>query len=189
MSRRGDRLSALAWVGFGALVLVASWRMERLENQGAPPWSAPGITPGVVGALMIVFALALTWQVLRKPRGQEGSGAAAEAKAADDAPSGAQGRAQEVADDPIAEPGLAARRTALAAGLCLIFAGVSLGRGLPFQVETAAFILVFICVFSWREWRAEGRVARGVARSLLIAVVAALAISWMFESLFLVRLP
>ncbi len=199
MSRRGDWLSALAWAAFGALLLAASWRMERLESQGAPAWSAPGLTPGVVGALMMIFALALAWQ--SRPARQRDARVAAQAQAETGTVSEATtGSAAEsaapaqvrVTDNSAADdsgPGSDARRTLLAAGLCLVFAGASLGRGLPFRVEAAAFIVVFISVFSWREWRAEARVARGLAQSLLIAVVAALAIAWLFESLFLVRLP
>jgi hypothetical protein len=44
-------------------------------------------------------------------------------------------------------------------------------------------------VFSWPTWRAEQRVVRGLLQTLIVAVLAALAISWLFESVFLVRLP
>jgi len=69
------------------------------------------------------------------------------------------------------------------------FAGVSLGHGLPFAVEGAAFILLFITVFSWPQWRAEGRVGRSLATAFVTAVASSALISWLFESVFLVRLP
>ena len=73
--------------------------------------------------------------------------------------------------------------------LCVLFAGVTLGHGLPFVVEGAAFIFVFTALFSWPRWRAERRVGRGLAQTLVVAVVASTLISWLFESVFLVRLP
>ena len=73
--------------------------------------------------------------------------------------------------------------------MCVLFAGVSLGRGLPFVAEAATFIFVFTSVFSWSQWRAEARVLRSLAMTLATAIVASLLISWLFESVFLVRLP
>ena len=73
--------------------------------------------------------------------------------------------------------------------LCVLFAGVSLGRGVPFAVEGAVFVFVFTTLFSIEAWRAEGRVARGLLQTLAIAVVAAGSIAWLFERVFLVRLP
>lgn len=80
-------------------------------------------------------------------------------------------------------------RTLVAGALCVLFAGVSLGHGLPFIAEGAAFIFLFVTVFSWPAWRAEGRMAQGLTTALLVALAASGAISWLFESVFLVRLP
>ncbi|MBL8287249.1 MAG: tripartite tricarboxylate transporter TctB family protein [Rubrivivax sp.] len=167
MSRRGELLGAAFWAGLGTAIAIASWRMDRLGHQGISPWSAPGLTPGIVGALMVVFALALAWQARGLPRQGEPADAAAAA---------ADARATW-------------RRSAGATLLCVLFAGISLGHGLPFQVEAAAFILAFTAVFRWRQWKAEGRVARRLAQTLAVAAAAALAIGWLFESVFLVRLP
>jgi len=162
MSRRDELRSAGVFAVLGAVMLIASWRMDRLVDRGIDPWSVPGLTPGVVGALIVLLALALAWQARRLP----------------DAP--AQGEAQA--------PG-SARRTLAAVALCVLFAGVTLGHGLPFVVEGAVFIFVFSALFSWREWRAAQRVGRGLAQTLAVAVLASALISWLFESVFLVRLP
>ena len=163
MSRRGELIDAAVWAALGAAILVASWRMDRLEHLSINPWSAPGLTPGVVGALMIVLALALAMPARR---------AAAPDGTAETAP----------------PPG-SARRTLIAAALCVTFAGVTLGRGLPFVVEGAVFIFVFTSIFSWRSWREEQRVARGASQALVVAVLTSTVIAWLFESVFLVRLP
>ncbi len=135
--------------------------MDRLHDRGINPWSAPGLTPGVVGALMIVLALVLALQSRRA--------------------------AVEPADTP-PRPG-SVWRTLLAIVLCVGFAGLALGHGLPFVVEGAVFIFVFTTLFSLPQWRASGHLLRGLMQTLVIAMGASLFISWLFESVFLVRLP
>ncbi len=173
MSPRGEWLGVAFWAGLGTTISVAGWRMDRLSHQGIAPWSAPGLLPAVVGMLMVAFALVLAVQAWHG--GQEQAQPPAEA--------GNAGSADQAAG-PASWGG-----SALATVLCVLFAGVSLGRGWPFQVEAAGFILVFTALFRWHEWRAEGRLARGLAQTTVIAVAAAVAISWLFESVFLVRLP
>jgi hypothetical protein len=56
---RSDRFTGAGWLALGAAVLVASWRMDRLESQHINPWSAPGLLPGLLGALMLLFGAAL----------------------------------------------------------------------------------------------------------------------------------
>jgi len=160
--RRGDLLDAGVFAAAGAAILVASLRMDRLTDRGIEAWSAPGLTPGVVGALIIVLSLVLVWQAVHAP-------------------------AQAEAGEP-AVPG-AMRRAGLALLLCVVFAGITLGHGTPFVIEGAVFIFVFTTLFSWTEWRAAGRAARGLAQTLAVAIAASAFISWLFESVFLVRLP
>ena len=161
MANRGDLLGAGVFAAAGAAILIASLRMDRLTERGIEVWSAPGLTPGVIGALMIVLSLVLGAQALRAPA--------------------------EVPDND-ADPG-SLRQGLLALVLCVAFAGITLGHGTPFVIEGAIFIFVFIGLFSWREWRAAGRVARGLLQAAAVAVGASLFISWLFESVFLVRLP
>jgi putative tricarboxylic transport membrane protein len=162
MARRDELLSAGVFAAAGAAILIGSLRMDRLTDRGIEPWSVPGLTPGVVGALMIVLSLVLGLQALRVPA--------------------------QVEDDEPPVPG-AMHRAGLALLLCVLFAGVTLGHGLPFVVEGAVFIFAFTTLFSWAEWRAAGRVARGLAQTLAVAMGASAFISWLFESVFLVRLP
>ena len=177
MSRRSEYESAAAWAAFGLVVVVASWRLDRLDAMDINPWSVPGLTPGVVGVLIILLAIVLALQARREPPDD----AARRLSAA----SAAGSPDTDDAADPIGNLG----RTAVAGVLCVLFAGASLGHGLPFAAEGAAFIFLFTTVFSWTVWRAEGRIARGLLTTLLIAVAASALISWLFESVFLVRLP
>jgi hypothetical protein len=175
MTPRADLLSAGLWGAFGTLVVVASWRLPRLEQMGINPWSVPGLTPGLIGLAMVLAAAVLALRAWRESR------LTRELRAAPPADAAATGDA--------AEPPASLRRSLLALLLCLTFAGIGLGHGLPFALEAAAFVFVFICVFSWRTWRAEQRVLRGAAGALLIAAVSASLIAWLFSAVFLVRLP
>jgi Tripartite tricarboxylate transporter TctB family len=149
-----DRLYGVGWALFGAAVLVASWRMDRLESLNINPWSAPGLMPGVLGGLMLLFGLALA---LRRP-------AAAQAETAG-----------------------SWRRTTLALVLCFAFAAGLLGRGLAFWLTSAAFMFAALVAFRAMDGRPLGW--RLAMSSAAIAIVAALVIGYVFEDLFLVRLP
>ena len=59
-----DFFFGLGWAAFGAAVLAASWRMDRLEGLNVNPWSVPGLLPGVLGALMLLFGAALALRAL-----------------------------------------------------------------------------------------------------------------------------
>jgi len=182
VSRRSDYLSAAVWAAFGLVVAVAAWRLDRLESLSINPWSVPGLLPGLVGVLIILLAVVLAVQAR-----WQGSPAESDLPLAGEA-AGASGAAN--AGGP-GEGGTGGDvgHTVIAGGMCVLFAGVSLGHGLPFFAEGAAFIFLFIAVFSWSEWRARSHLARGLATALLIALAASGLISWLFESVFLVRLP
>ena len=192
MRLSSDRWSAAFWAAFGGVVVIASWRLDRLENLHINPWSVPGLTPGVVGLLMILLAVALAIQSDRaQPDAGRGDPAVTQAPAVLDGVSPA-GPALVAETSPQAQTAAEEgdlSRTLVATVLCVLFAGVSLGHGLPFMVEGAAFILLFVAVFSWSQWRAEHRVVRGLLVTLAIAVASSGLISWLFESVFLVRLP
>ncbi len=162
MARRDELIDAAAWAVAGAAILVASWRMDRLDSRGINPWSAPGLTPGLVGALMIALALLLALSARRS--------------SAPDRPADPDRRG-------------AWQRTLTALALCLVFGGVTLGSGLPFVVQGTVFVFAFATVFGWSRWKAAGRLGRGLLQAGTIAVIATALIAWLFESVFLVRLP
>ena len=156
-----DPIFAGGWMAFGAAVLAASWRMDRLEGLNINPWSVPGLLPGVLGALMVVFGAAL---LLRSLAARGGGAAAATGSAA---------------------------RTWLALLLCLGFAAGLLGRGLPFWLTSTAFLFVALCAFRWldRDAEAPRSLPRLALGSAAIALAASAAISLLFQEVFLIRLP
>jgi hypothetical protein len=155
-----DRLFGAGWFALGAAVLAASWRMDRLEGLHINPWSVPGLLPGLLGALMMFFGAAL---FLRAPA-PAGGGTA----------SGATGG-----------------RIWLALVLCVGFAAGLLGHGLPFWLTAAGFMFVAIVAFRWldRDAEAPAGLGRLALESAAIALGASVAISLLFQEVFLVRLP
>jgi hypothetical protein len=80
-------------------------------------------------------------------------------------------------------------RLLTALGLCLAFALGLLGSGLPFWLAATIFIAVFVFVFQYEERRSAGTLLRGAIFAILFGAVSAFAIHYVFQELFLVRLP
>ncbi|MBX9698762.1 MAG: hypothetical protein K2X74_04960, partial [Acetobacteraceae bacterium] len=68
--QRADQLFGLGWVVLGMAIAIGSWRMDRLEGQGVEPYAVPGLLPGMLGALLAAFGMALAL------RGWRGAGTA-----------------------------------------------------------------------------------------------------------------
>ena len=160
---RADLGFGVGWAVFGATVLAASWRMDRLDSLHINPWSAPGLMPGVLGALMMLFGAALALRA---------------------AAQGALGGRD-------AASGVSVRRTALALALCFAFAAGLLGHGWPFWLTSFAFLFIAILAFRILDRDAESPVSPGrlAASTAAIALIAAVVIGLVFEKVFLVRLP
>jgi hypothetical protein len=157
-SGRGAGLAGAAgWMTVGAVVLAASWRMDRLESLSINPWSAPGLVPGLLGALMMLFGAVLA---ARGP----GPGL------------------------PAPPPG-SAMRISIALCLCFGFAAGLLGRGWPFWLTSALFLFAGILAFRWLDRDGSVSAGRLAASSAGIAGAASTLITFLFQEVFLVRLP
>lgn len=159
-SPQADLRGGLAWMGFGALVLAASWRMDRFETMGGTLYTAPGLVPGLFGAMLCLLGAVL---VLRSWR-RRGPSATVDAAAHGPGP-------------------LLNRRIVGTLLLTLVYAAGLIGR-VPFSLATVAFVTLFTALYaqtpSWpRRW--------GLA--LLTGVLTALLVVGVFEQVFLVRLP
>jgi hypothetical protein len=166
-SSRADLLWALGWIALGAAIFIGGFTMDRLERQNINPYTAPGLVPALLGIGIAILGAVLLARSVRR------GGLAATA----------DGR-------PPADGG----RLALALGLCVVYAGGLVGRALfgwhvPFWLATALFVFVSILAFEWRDRRARGELARGIAVALACAVGTAAGVTLVFQEVFLVRLP
>lgn len=159
-SARADLVGAAVWIVLGAAIVIGSWRMDRLESQGATLYTMPGTVPGLLGAIIALFGLALARRAI-----------AAGARPAD---AGAR------------EPGGAQFGTALA--LCLVYAVGLVGHA-PFWLATFLFVAAFVALFEYPMRKARGQIARGLLLAAIYGTGTSAVVSYVFEQLFLVRLP
>ncbi len=165
-----DFLFGLFWAVLGGSIAWGSWTMDRLERQGVEPYAVPGLVPGLLGLILLGFGLLLSlrgWRGRAAPRGEV---------APSEGASESQGKA---------EPW----RIGLALVLALGFVLGLLGHGPPFWLCAFLFVFLAIALFEWPERRAAGTLARGLAQAFLVAAGAALLVSFVFQEVFLVRLP
>lgn len=163
-SPRQDMMHAVFWMALGGGTLWESWRMDRLENQGAHPFTVPGLLPGLLGVALMFFGALL----MLRSWGRMRDGVAV------------------TPVDPDTQTPSAQRRTALVLALCVGFTGGLVGRGLPFWAAAALFITVAIGVL---HPKTELSVSRVLIKALLIGVIAGWVITLVFQEFFLVRLP
>ncbi len=164
-SPRSDLLDAALWLLLGAAVLAGAWGMDRLENQDVPSFGAPGLLPGLLGLLLLAFGGVLLTRSLQ--RGGRRAGGVRHAFL-----------------------GAAPGRALWVIGLCVLFGGGLVGRGIPFWASSAAYVAV--ATLSLRLGP-DGRRARigpaAVLAALGTGLGAGLAITLVFQQIFLVRLP
>jgi len=168
VSPRADFLSALAWIAFGLSVVAGAWRMDRMESQGATLYTAPGLVPGMLGAIMLFLGMLLAVRAMR-----------------------AGGHRQFGASWALSpQARFAAPRVALTLGLGLAYAAGMVGHGgIPFWLATFTFVFVFLMVFDWPQRRAKGEGGKGILLALIYGGGTAFVVSYLFEYVFLVRLP
>ncbi|MEO7336999.1 MAG: tripartite tricarboxylate transporter TctB family protein [Caldimonas sp.] len=162
----GDLRGAIGWVALGIAVLIGSVTMDRLENQGVNPYTVPGLLPGLLGIAMILLGTLLamrSWR--RKGTATLGSG---------------------MRPDPAEW-----RRLALVLCLILVFAVLLVGHGLPFWLAAAIYVTASILILQLPQRRALGRTLRlrDIAFALAVGLGSGLVITYVFQELFLVRLP
>ena len=176
-----DRIGGLIWLVFGAAVVYGSWTMDRLESLGINPVTAPGLLPGLLGLGFIGFGLVL---LLRRGEPRLVGEAPAETGAIET-------DAVETGTPQlgVAEGGEDWRRLALSWALCVVFAGGLLGRGLPFWLLAAVFVFLHILLLDDADRIAATPLPRRIATAVVVAVATAAAVTFVFQNLFLIRLP
>ena len=164
---RADFLFSLVLLALGLAAAVESCRMPRFGSLGVNPMTAPGLTPGLLGLVVALLGTALLVRSVRAGGWRLSSGGTA------------------------AEPGArreALRRVGLALVLTVGYAGGLVGR-VPFWLATAGFVFLFVGVFEWRRGASAAARLRGLALAALLAGLTAAGVTYLFEEIFLVRLP
>jgi hypothetical protein len=161
---RTDFFSALGWMALGIAILIGSIMMDRLENQDINPYTIPGLLPGLLGIAMIILGALLAARSWRP----------------------------HLLTTPIArDASIDRKQVVLVLGLCLIFGVALVGHGLPFWLAAAIFVSVAIVTLQARQRKATGEALglRRIVTAVAIGLGAGLAITLVFQEIFLVRLP
>ncbi|MEO5771121.1 MAG: tripartite tricarboxylate transporter TctB family protein [Burkholderiaceae bacterium] len=168
ISPQADFIAAWVWVGFGLAVMIAAWRMDRLESQGASLYTAPGLVPGILGAVLLLFGLLLAFRAAR---------------------AGGQ-RVRRLRWAAERQTRNVVMRVGAFLALALAYAAGLVGRGgIPFWLATFVFVSVFLLAFDWTRRRDAGQTAKGVLFAVGIGAGTAFVVSYVFQEVFLVRLP
>jgi hypothetical protein len=164
-SARADFIAALLWIAFGVAIGIASWNMDRLQNQDINPYTIPGLLPGLLGIAIVFFGTLLLLRAWR-------AGGLA---------------SREGASERMTAPLL--RRFATIVALCLVFGVVLIGHGLPFWLAASLYVSSTIAVLQYPQRRADNQVLRGLVVAVIIGLGAGVIITLVFQEFFLVRLP
>lgn len=165
-SPRGDFVEAIVWIVLGIATTIGAWNMDRLERQDVNPYTVPGLLPGLLGVAIVFFGVLLLGRALRQG-----------------ALTGAPGTRPEPT------PANERRRLWTVMALCSGYAIGLLGHGLPFWAATAVFVAVTITILQRAGRVADGQSLRGVAVAAVIGLASGVLIEFVFQELFLVRLP
>jgi len=161
-----DLRDALGWLVFGAAVLIGSIRMDRLEAQHINPYTVPGLLPGLLGLVMILLGVLLALR--------------------------SWGRGARLVGGPRFAPDWRSmRRLAVVIGLILAYTVALLGRGLPFWLVSALYVTASIVLQQAPQRALAGRSLdwRDLAFAAAVGIGSGVVIQYVFQELFLVRLP
>lgn len=184
---RSDFIVALVLTAFGLFVVVESLRMPRFESIGGSIATAPGLVPGLLGGIILLFGVLMAVRAIASNRGSAAPPVADEpvADPSDDADKAVDD------DEPVAEPEPPHAgwiRLAWILGLSLVYALVLIGR-LPFWLATFLFVFSSIIVFERSSFHSARSIALRSAIATAIAIAVALTVPYVFERIFLVNLP
>lgn len=161
---RADLLTAIVLVALGLAVFYLSWTMPRLENRHIHPATIPGLVPLFLSVALTICGVLLG---LRSAR------------------AGAEGGWQGLASLFFTPQAL---RVLVILGLALFHTLVLVGW-LPFWAAAMVFIFAFIMIFE--TWLADtpSNPLTSLIWAGFIAVAGGWGIFYVFERIFLVRLP
>jgi putative tricarboxylic transport membrane protein len=157
--RSADRWSGIGWIVFGVVIVVHASMMETREYLGATFLTGPGLVPAMIGTAIALLGLVL---FLR----------------------GRRGEVMAYFEDFDLE---SARRVAVALALMLIY-GLGMIGTFPFVLATFLFVTAFVMVFNLPVSGTRA-IAMLAVKAATTGAVTAFTVDFVFQTVFLVRLP
>jgi hypothetical protein len=164
---RSDLRDGLGWTALGAAILIGSIRMDRLEAQHINPYTVPGLLPGLLGIAMILLGGILALRSWRR------------------------GALRLAMPAPTADEREERRRVWITVALCMGYAVVLVGHGLPFWLASAIYVTGSILILQHLSRDADERrfTVRSLVKAVAIGVGSGVITSVVFQEFFLVRMP
>ncbi|BBK31715.1 tripartite tricarboxylate transporter TctB family protein [Stella humosa] len=163
---RTDLMTAIVVLAAALTVIRLALDMPTFTDRGGDPFTAPGIVPGFYGIVLAILGIALAARSIVRGALRPGGGYV---------PSTTGFTHSSVS------------RLAAAVAICLVFSIGLIGR-MPFWLAVTLFVTGFILLFEWQDESTARRVRR-VAIAVALGVATGIAVTLVFEKLFLVRLP
>lgn len=161
--QRRDFYFSLVLIALGGGVIVESLRMPRESGYGT--FAAPGLVPGILGAVLAFFGLLLLIRAARAGGWRRESAAPADP------------------DDKTTVGALA-----ITVGLIVVYAVVLVGS-VPFWLASFLFLFAFVVYFEWQPAAPPKQRARALGTAFAQAAAVAFAVTYLFENIFRVNLP
>lgn len=158
---RADFLTGVVLMALGLAAFAFSLDMPRFAERNINPYTVPGLVPGALGLIIAVLGAVLALRAARAGGWRLGSRATAVDRTG-------------------------ARQVGLTLVLTLGYAAGLVGR-MPFWLATFLFVLAFVVAFEWPKGPA-GRTRR-LALAAAYAALLSAAVTYVFQEVFLVRLP
>jgi len=167
ISPRADLADAAAWMVMGVAVLVGSITMDRLERQNINPYTVPGLLPGLLGIAMVLLGAVLAVRSWRR------------------------GALRVQAEPATADQREQWRRIWVVTALCVGYGVVLIGHGVPFWLASMIYVTGSILILQRMSREAEQRrlSLRSAGQALAIGLGSSLVTHFVFQELFLVRMP
>ena len=164
---RSDLKDAIGWIVLGIAIVIGSVMMDRLEAQNVNPYTVPGLLPGLLGLAMILLGALLAVRSLRR------------------------GALDKPLPKPTAHDRAQYRRIWIVAALCITYGVVLIGHGLPFWVASTIFVTGSILILQRISADPRERALTPTLwiKAIAIGVGSAVITQFVFQELFLVRLP
>ena len=159
---RADFWTGLVLIVLGLAAFLACLDMPRFEEREINPYTVPGLVPGMIALVITVLGLLLTLRAIRQRVPKK--------------------------DEVQSHAAAASRRFWLTLGLTLTYAALLVGR-LPFWLATGLFVFAFVALIEWRADRSSAEQARALGFALVYAGIVAAVVTYVFQEVFLVRLP
>ncbi|HUX12505.1 MAG TPA: tripartite tricarboxylate transporter TctB family protein [Spirochaetia bacterium] len=164
---RADFVTSIFLIAFGIAALIMSAQMPSYAARGASPYSAPGLVPGFLGAIIAACGVVLFIRSTVK-KGYK---------------LGLNGRSVREFFSSVET-----RRLFITILLSVVYAIVLIGR-ITYSVATGIYILVFVLVFEYRFKEPIVKQWKTLAFAVALAVLGAAVVTAVFQYLFLVDLP